>query len=143
MKKLDLRIKDDPKIWAKVPRKADDAFDYLYQKLIEENEKMMALADKKGCGPFDEPVRKKVRPAQQILLLMYRLDSEILNGGVTQFIWNAPFEVDDVEKAIKKLKLAELAVLYKKVDDRVMEKLDEWVALKQKWNKKPDWGFYQ
>ena len=142
-KRLDLRIKDDPAIWTKVPRKADAAFEYLYQKLIEENEKLMALADKKGCSPYDEPVRKKVRPAQQILLLLFRLDSQILNGGVTQFIWNAPFEIDDVEKAIKKLKLAELALIYKKVDDRLMEQMDEWVALKQKWNEKPDWKYFQ
>src|SRR6266404_4313587 len=101
MKRLDLRIKDEPDIWAKLPRKPDDAFDYLYQKLIEENEEIMRLADKKGCGPFDEPVREKVRPAQRVLLLMYRLDSEILNGGVTQFCWNAIFEVNDVAKAIK------------------------------------------
>lgn len=143
MKRLDFRIKDNPKIWTKLPRKADAAFDYLYQKLIEENEQIMALAEKKGCGPYDEPVRKKIRPAQEILLLLFRLDSQILNGGVTQFIWNAPFEIDDVEKAIKKLHLAELAVLYKKVDDRLMEKMKEWVALKQKWNANPDWGCFQ
>ena len=52
---------------------------------------------------------------------------------------NAPFEIDDVEKAIKKVKQAELASIYKKVDDRLMEKMDEWVSLKQKWNE-PDWN---
>jgi len=70
MKPPDLRIKTDSRIWAKVPRKADDAFDYFYRKLIEENEKIMALAEKKGCGPFDEPVRKKLRPAQKVLALV-------------------------------------------------------------------------
>ncbi len=142
-KRLELRIKDDPTIWAKVPRKPDAAFEYLHQILIEENEKIMALADKKGCSPYDEPVRKKVRPAQQLLLLLFRLDSQILNGGVTQFIWNAPLEIHDAQKAIKKLKLAELSSIYKRVDDRLMEKMDEWLALKQKWNAKPDWKHFQ
>ena len=142
-KPLDLRIEDAPAIWTKVPRKADATFEYLYQKLIEENEGIMALADKKGCGPYDEPVRKKARPGQQMLLLLFRLDSEILNGGVTQFIWNAPFEIDDVGKAIKKLKLLELSADYKKVDDRLSEKMDEWVPLKQKWNEESDWKYFQ
>src|SRR5262245_61106162 len=134
MKRLDLRSKDEPKIWTKLPRKADAAFEYLYEQLIEKNKPMMALADKKGCGPYDEPVRKKVRPAQQVLLLLFRLDSQILNGGVTQFIWNAPFELEDVAKAIKKLGLAELGADYKKVDERLGERIKEWIPLKQKWN---------
>ncbi len=142
-KRLDLRIIDDPTIWTSVPCKADTAFDYLYQKLIEENEKLMALAGKKECGPCDEPVRKQARPAQQMLLLLFRLDSEILNGGVTQFLWNAPFEIDDVGKAIKKLKLPDLSTHYKKVDDRLIEKMAEWVPLRQKWNEKPDWKYFQ
>jgi hypothetical protein len=136
-KTLDLRIKDDPNIWAKAPRKPDDAFDYYYQKLIEENEKLMALADKKGCGPFDEPVRKKANPAQAVLLLVYRLDSQILNGGITQFCWNAPFEANDVAKAIKKLEQPELAKLYRQCDARLEEKLDEWEDL---WVKGHDEG---
>ena len=103
----------------------------------------MALADKRDCGPYDEPVRKKVRPAQKVLLLLFRFDSQILNGGVTQFIWNAPFEIDDVEKAIEKLGLVELAKDYKKVDDRLLEKMKEWIPLKQKWNEDPDWSYFQ
>ncbi len=145
MKKSDLRIKDNPRIWAKVPRKADDAFDYFYRTLIEENEKIMALTDKIGCGPYDEPVRKKLRPAQKVLVLMWRLDSEILNGGVTQFCWNAPFEISDVAKAIKTLRLPELEKLYRKVDARLEEKLKEWAALRNKWDESPSsgWGFFQ
>jgi hypothetical protein len=143
MKRPDLRLTGNPQILTKLPRKPDDAFSYLYEKLIEQNEHISKLADKKECGPYDEPVRKKLRPAQQVLVLMLRLDSQILNGGVTQFIWNAPFEIDDVEKAIKKLGLTELAKIYKKVDDRLMEKMDEWVALRQKWNTKSDWEDFQ
>jgi hypothetical protein len=145
MKKIDVRTKNDPQIWAKVPRKADDAFDYLYRKLIEENGQIMALAEKAGCGPYDEPVRKKLRPAQKVLVLMYRLDSEILNGGITQFCWNAPFEINDVAKAIKTLRLPELAKLYKKVDARLEKKLDEWAALRNEWSNSanPDWGLFQ
>jgi hypothetical protein len=145
MKKPDLRIKDDPQIWAKVPRKADDTFDYFYVKLIEENQKVMALTDKIGCGPYDEPVRKKLRPAQKVLALMWRFDSQILNGGVTQFCWNAPFEINEVAKAIKTLRLPELEKLYKKMDARLEEKLDEWATLRNKWDESPEsgWGFFQ
>ncbi len=112
-----------------MPRKPDDAFDYLYQKLIEANEKLMALADKKGCGPFDEPVRKKANPAQEVLLLIYRMDSQILNGGLTQFIWNAPCEFEDVEKAIKKLEQSEFAKLHKKAVEHADAKFDEFEPL--------------
>jgi hypothetical protein len=145
MKQPNLRIKDDPKIWAKLPRKTDDAFVYLYQKLIEENEQIMALAEKHGCGPFDEPVRKKLRPAQRILALLFRLDSQILNGGITQFCWNAPFELNDVAKAIKTLGQSELAKIYKKMDARLEEKLDEWAELRNKWadSPNPDWKYFQ
>ena len=129
MKKLTYRIKDDAKIWSNVPRKTDDAFDYLYQKLIEENEALIAIADKRGCGPYDAPVRKKVSPAQEVLLLIYRLDSQILNGGITQFIWNAASEFDDVEKAIKKLRQPEFGKLYKKMQDHAESKFDEWEPL--------------
>src|SRR5688572_19447024 len=113
-KPLDLRTKDDPKIWAKLPRKADDAFNYLYQKLVEDNDVLGAFAEKKGCDPFEEAVRKKVSPSQEVLLLIYRMDSQILNGGLTQFVWNAPCEFEDAEKAIKKLEQSEFAKLYKK-----------------------------
>ncbi len=145
MKKPDLRFKDAPQKWAKIPRNADAALLYLYQRLIEENEKVMALADKKGCGPFDEPVRKNLRPAQRILALMWRFDSEIQNGGITQFCWNAPSEINDVAKAIKALRLPELAKLYRKMDARLEEKLDEWAALRNQWSDSPnpDWGVFQ
>jgi hypothetical protein len=145
VKHPDIRTKDDPRVWAKVPRKADDAFDYFYRKLIEENPKIIALADKKGCGPFDEPVRKKLRPAQKVLALMWRLDSQILNGGITQFVWNAPFEVNDVAKAIKTLQLSELSKMYQKMDARLEAKLDEWAALRNQWEESPkhDWKLFQ
>jgi hypothetical protein len=145
MKKPDLRIKDDPQHWAKLPRKADDAFLYLYQKLIEENQKIMTLADRKGCGPFDEPVRKKLRPAQKVLVLMWRLDSQIQNGGITQFCWNAPFEINDVAKAINTLRLPDLAKLYKKMDARFEEKLDQWAVLRNQWAESPNpaWELFQ
>lgn len=143
MKRLELRIKNSPEIWSKLPRKPDAAFEYLYQVLVEGNEKLMAMSEKIGCGPYDEPVRLKTRPGQKVLLLIFRLDSQILNGGMTQFIWNAPLELDGAEKAIKKLKLPELAAHFDKVNDRITEKMDEWIALKQKWNKKPDWEHFQ
>jgi hypothetical protein len=146
MKKANYRINDNPEIWSKLPRKADDALDYLFQKLIEENEKIAALADKKDCGPFDEPVRKKVSRGQEILLLLYRLDSQILNGGVTQFCWNSPLEINDVAKAIGKLRQAELAQLYKKMDARLEENSDDWEDLWVKGHEagaKKGWEFFQ
>jgi hypothetical protein len=132
MKNLSYRITDDPKIWAKIPRKADDAFDYLYRHLIEENEALMSLAEKKDCAPFEGPVRKKVSRAQEVLLLIYRLDSQILNGGVTQFVWNSPFELDDVQKAAKRLGQIELLKLRKKLEVHLNDNEIEWTDL---WNK--------
>jgi hypothetical protein len=129
MKKLNFLIQDAPTIWTKIPRKADDALDYLYQKLIEDNEAILALADKKGCGYFEKPVRKKVSPAQEVLLLIYRLDSQILNGGITQFIWNSAGEFDDVEKAIKKLRQLEFARLYKKMADHADSRFEQFEPL--------------
>jgi len=129
MKKPDLRIKDEPQIWSRLPRKADDALDYLFRKLIEENGELAALAEKKDCGLFDAPVRKKVSPGQQVFLLLYRLDSQILNGGVTQFCWNSPLEISDVAKAIRTLRQRELSELYKRMDARLEEKVDEWEDL--------------
>jgi hypothetical protein len=129
MKKQNFRIQDAPKIWTKLPRNADDALDYLYQKLIEKNEAIISLADKKGCGLFEEPVRKEVSPAQKVLLLIYRLDSQILNGGITQFIWNSSSEFDDAEKAIKKLRLPECAGLYKRMMDHADSKFEEFEPL--------------
>jgi hypothetical protein len=89
----------------------------------------MTLVEKKDCGPFDEPVRKKVSPAQEVFLLLYRMDSQILNGGVTQFVWNAPVEFDDARKAMKRLGQSELAELYKKAEDRVEEKMKDYEPL--------------
>lgn len=145
MKRLSHRIKDDPKIWKKLPAKPDAALEYLFEKLIEESETIGALVEKKGCSPFDEDVRKKVSSGQEMLLLMFRLDTQILNGGVTQFIWNSPLEMEDAGKTIKKLKQTELAKAYKKVEARVMEKLDEFANLRNKWAEslEPDWAVFQ
>lgn len=145
MKKPDLRRKDDPKLWAKLPREADEAFEYLYLKLIEENDKIMALAEKHDCGPYDEPVRKKLRPAQKVLAVIFRLDSQILNGGIAQFCWNAPFEINDAAKAIKTLGQTELSKLYKKMDARFEEKIDAWAELRNHWadSPNPDWKYFQ
>ena len=132
MKKSDFRRKDDPAIWSNVPRKADDAIEYLHQKLIEENPVIGKLTDKNGCAPFDEEVRKKLRPAQEILTLIYRFDSEIMCGAVAQFCWNSPFEMEGVEKAIKKLGQSDLLKLYDKLEDSLNAKEVEWAEL---WNK--------
>jgi len=132
VKKLDLRIKDDPAIWSKVPRKADDVIEYLYRKLIEENSAISALADKKGSAPFDEDMRKKLRPAQEVLALIYRFDSEIMCGAVAQFIWNSPFELDGVDKAIRTLKQSDLSKLFNKLGPCLDAREVEWTDL---WNK--------
>src|SRR5262245_24873691 len=115
VKSKDLRIKDDPSLWTKLPKHPDDLMEHLFTSLIEENDAITKLTEKYGCGPYDEPVRKKLTPGQKALVLIYRLDSQILNGGVTQFIWNALFEMNDVETIIKKLGQKELAKLYDKM----------------------------
>lgn len=131
MKKPDFRIKDDPTIWSKIPRKADDAFDYLFEKLIERNAPLMKLAEKHECGPWNEPVRKKIHAHQEVFVLIYRFDSQILNGGVTQFLWNC-FDDDInnvIDKGIEKLHLPELEKLYERMLEKLNEKFDEWDAL--------------
>ena len=69
-KTLDLRIKDDPKIWAKMPRKADDAFDYLHRHLIEDNEKIMAIAVVNGGemrGRMIAPSSKRIQAFERFV----------------------------------------------------------------------------
>jgi len=53
--------------------------------------------------------------------------------------------MNDVAKAIKTLRLPELEKLYKKMDARLEEKLDEWATLRNKWDESPEsgWGFFQ
>src|SRR5262249_1506967 len=140
MKKPDLRLKDDPTIWSKVPRKADDAVEYLYQRLLEDNPAIGTLADKKGCAPFDEDVRKKLRPAQEILALIYRFDSELMCGAVLQFIWNSPFELNPVEDAIKTLGQSDLFKLYEKLGVSLDAKEIEWTDLWKKGHSVPGSG---
>jgi len=138
MKRKDYRIKDDPTIWAKVPRKPDDALDYLFQKLIEENEAIASLAAKHACDIFNKPVRKAVRPGQETFLLLYRLDFQILNGGLTQFFWNAFFEADDVKRPLKKLGLTDLLALYKKMEhDLTEDQMRAWAALYNEYHQSP------
>jgi hypothetical protein len=124
-------VKDNPTIWSKLPRNSEDLMEHLFEKLILDNPKLTAHADKIGCGPYDEPMLKRLSPAQEVFVMIYRLDSQILNGGVTQFCWNAVEVMDEVEAAIKTLKQTDLGKDYEKVYSRLEEKQDEWVDL---WN---------
>jgi hypothetical protein len=100
----------------------------------------MKIADKHGCGPYDQPVLKKLTAGQKLFVLIYRLDSQILNGGVTQFCWNAPLEFYDVQKAIQKLAQSELLKQYKKMDAVLVEHEDEFVDLYNKGHDAPGMG---
>ena len=75
-------------------------------------------------------------------LVLYVFDSQVCNGGITQFFWNYPQLVSSVEEALTKLGEAELHALFTRAVETVLGKRADWTKLREEAYRNPtapDW----
>ena len=96
-----------------------------YQALIEDNERL-------PYEIIDSAERlKELTAGQRMLIVLGTFDSQVSNGGVTQFLWNCPSLIFDVADSIAYLGLADLQANYDRALEMLVGKKDQWLALRK------------
>jgi hypothetical protein len=96
------------------------------------------------CNPhnlYELPPESLTR-GQRLFMSLGVFDSQVCNGGITQFFWNRPESVADVEEALRELGEADLLAHYSRAVETVIGKQADWVKLREAAysdSKTPDW----
>src|SRR5204863_2200359 len=104
--------------------------DGYFDNLIAGNKKLWAMASTYRQGQDDLEFIEQLTTGQRLLLLLGVFDSQVKNGGITQFIWNRPSYVMPVRNAIKYLDDTELLLHYDTALKTLLDKKDQWGALR-------------
>jgi hypothetical protein len=121
---------------------SDDKYpiDDYYDALIDRNERI-------GHQFFEDSVQlKKLTPGQRMLIQLGTFDSQVKNGGITQFFWNCPESIFDVADWIELMGVSELQANYERALESLVGKKDQWLVLREEWAKgrdNPSWETFQ
>jgi hypothetical protein len=115
-----------------IPTYAGDPIDGLYEWLIDRNERI--------ANRFleDNAELKKLTRGQRLLIQLGAFDSQVKNGGITQYFWNCPDSIFDVADAIEYLGVTELLANYERALEGLVGKKDQWLALREEWARGKD-----
>ncbi|OWK41620.1 hypothetical protein FRUB_03698 [Fimbriiglobus ruber] len=117
---------------------ADDEYpiDGYYETLIDRNERITHEV-------YEQPERlKELTAGQRMLIQLGTFDSQVKNGGVTQFFWNCTEHIFDVADWIEQLTLPELQANYDRALEALVGKKDRWLELRAEWiqgRDNPNW----
>jgi hypothetical protein len=121
---------------------ADEAYpiDGYYEALIDRNQRL--------GHRFFEAVEelKKLTAGQRLLIQLGTFDSQVKNGGITQFFWNRPEYIFDVGDWIEQLGPRELQANYDRALEALVGKKERWLELREEWAKgrdNPSWETFQ
>jgi hypothetical protein len=123
-----------------IPADTEDPIDGLYESLIDRNKRI-------DHRFFEERAElQKLTRGQRLLIQLGAFDSQVKNGGITQFFWNCPESIFDVADAIEYLGVTELLANYERALEGLVGKKDRWLALREEWAKgkdNPRWETFQ
>ncbi len=100
------------------------------------------------CNPhnlYEEPPESLTR-GQRLFLALGSFDSQVCNGGITQFFWNRPGGIPEVEQALQELNEVELRTLYVRAVNTLVGKEVDWAHLRAAAYRdasNPDWDPFQ
>ena len=120
----------------------DDKYpiDGYYDALIDRNEQI-------GSEVYEQPERlKALTTGQRMLIQLGAFDSQVNNGGITQFFWNCSHSIFAVADWLEVLGMAELQANYDRALEALVGKKDQWLALRAEWNEgtePPQWETFQ
>src|SRR5579871_980737 len=89
-----------------IPVDPEYPIDRYYETLIDANERTSHA----GYGQPDQ--LKDLTAGQRMLIQLGIFDSQVKNGGITQFFWNCVGSIFDVGDWIQQLRLSELQANY-------------------------------
>jgi hypothetical protein len=121
----------------------DDKYpiDGYYKILIDENERIPNAV-------LENPRRLKeeLTAGQRMLIEVATFDSQVKNGGITQYFWNCVGSIFEVGDWIEQLGVSELRVNYDRALESLVGKKDKWLALREEMNMardNPQWETFQ
>jgi hypothetical protein len=123
-----------------IPVDDDDPIDGYYEALIDQNARLdhRFFEDAKHLG--------ELTTGQRLLIQLGTFDSQVKNGGITQFFWNCAESIFDVADGIEYLRVPELQAKYERALESLVGKKDRWLALREEWAKggeNPSWETFQ
>jgi hypothetical protein len=140
MRVPDYRAEMSAAAFEAIPADADDPIDGYYDALIDRNKRI----DHRFFGESEQ--LQKLTRGQQLLIRLGTFDSQVKNGGITQFFWNCPEWIFEVADDIEFLGATELLGNYERALEALVGKKDRWLALREEWAKgqdNPRWETFQ
>lgn len=123
-----------------IPAHDEGPIDSYYEVLIDRNERL-------GHRFFEAAEHlKKLTMGQRLLIQLGTFDSQVKNGGITQFFWNCPESIFDVADWIEYVGVPELQTHYDRALEALVGKKDKWLALREEWARgrdNPNWETFQ
>jgi hypothetical protein len=123
-----------------IPTDEEYPIDGYYEALIDRNERL-------GHQFFEDAEQlKQLTIGQRMLIQLGTFDSQVKNGGITQFFWNCPESIFDVGDWLEYLGVPELQANYDRALEALVGKKDRWLALREEWAKgrdNPNWETFQ
>ena len=140
MSQADYRLPMSASDFEAIPADEDYPIDGYYDALIDGNKRI-------GHEFFEQPERlKELTAGQRMLIELGAFDSQVSNGGITQFFWNCPESIFDVREWIEQLGVQQLQANYDRALEALVGKKDRWLALREEWVKgrdDPRWEPFQ
>jgi hypothetical protein len=123
-----------------IPADENYPIDGYYEALIDRNERLHHR--------FFEDAKhlKELTTGQRLLIQLGTFDSQVKNGGITQFFWNCPDSIFDVADWLEYLGPPELQANYERALEALVGKKERWLALREEWAKGgegPDWELFR
>lgn len=103
----------------------DNPLDGYYEALIDTNPRIPDTFLQKI------PSTGELTTGQRLLMLLGAFDSQVSNGGITQFFWSCPESLFDVRDGIEALGCAELLQNYERALEALVGKKDRWLELRE------------
>jgi hypothetical protein len=118
----------------------DDPIDGYYDRLIDRNKRI----DHRFFE--DHELLRELSRGQRLLIALGTFDSQVKNGGLTQFFWNCPESIFDVADDIEFLGDTQLLANYERALEALVGKKEQWLSLREEWAKgreNPQWETFQ
>ncbi|HEY1064501.1 MAG TPA: DUF4375 domain-containing protein [Pirellulales bacterium] len=132
MPRSDFRCEMTNDEFAEIEVDADDPLESYYVPLIDENERIESRFLESEAG-WDE-----LTQGQRFLIRFGNFDSQVNNGGLTQFFWNSPESIFAVADDLERLGVPELFAPYVRAVETLVGKKDRWLALRETWASSAD-----
>jgi hypothetical protein len=140
MRKAAYRAEMSPAAFEAIPTDADHPIDAYYDALIDGNKRITSRFYE------DHKQLRKLTQGQQLLFRLGTFDSQVKNGGITQFFWNCPESVFDVADDIELLGVPKLLRNYERALESLVGKKGRWLKLREEWAKgknNPPWEAFR